>query len=394
MVKSVVLPVYGEVAMSSRTAETITFTLPELAQDGQIVLVNEMDGEIVSDKCVLELVKPSEISYAPADLEAGQELTISGQDLDLVKSITFADGTTLEVTSTETQIVVTIPVSAVSGALTFNLKNGTQFNAPELTLVQPEVTSVSGKHKDGETITIVGTHFAMVAKVKISGTEVGFTYDGNNTITFVVPDNTPDGDIILVTAIGAEVDGGDYVTVIPTNLATDPSSVKLGSSFSITGNDLDLVTAISIPGSGSLTASDWSYADGKIMVNALPATATDGDIVLTTKSIDVQGNYKTASVTLKVRSSSVLYDGPSAESGWSIPISADDLKGYEKMHIAYTIKGGQYAQFGITGKDTGIGAWVAEDTDYIYTYEIPDEPSDLTLTHWQGQLIIQSITVE
>ena len=326
MVKSVVLPGSGEVAMSSLTAETITFTLPELAQDGQIVLVNEQDGEIVSDKCVLTLVKPSEISYAPADLEAGQEMTISGADLDLVKSITFADGTTVEVTSTETQIVVTIPVSAVSGALTFNLKNGTQFNAPELTLIQPEVTSVSGKHKDGETITIVGTHFALVAKVKISGTEVGFTYDGNNTITFVVPDNTPDGDIILVTTMGAEVDGGDYVTVIPTNLATDPSSVKLGSSFNITGDDLDLVTAITLPGSGELSTSDWGYSDGKITVNALPETATDGKITLMTKCKDTNGAYKTTEVDLKVRSSSVLYEG-NLDISKTKTLSSDDFNG-------------------------------------------------------------------
>lgn len=283
MVKSVVLPGSGEVALSSRTAETITFILPELAQDGQIVLVNEYDGEIVSDKCILELVKPSEISYAPADLEAGQELTISGADLDLVKSITFADGTTVEVTSTENEIRTTVPTTAVSGDLILNLKNNTQFTAPVLNLVEPKVTSISGKHKDGETLTLTGDYLNKVTKVKISGIEVTFTYDGSSSITFTVPSDTPDGEIILVTAMGAEIKGGDYVTVVPTNLATDPSSVKLGSSFSITGDDLDLVTAISLPGSGDLTASDWSYADGKIMVNALPETATDGDIILTTK---------------------------------------------------------------------------------------------------------------
>jgi hypothetical protein len=302
-------------------------------------------------------------------------MTISGADLDLVKSITFADGTTVEVTSTETQIVVTIPVSAVSGALTFNLKNGTQFNAPELTLIQPEVTSVSGKHKDGETITIVGTHFAMVAKVKISGTEVGFTYDGNNTITFVVPDNTPDGDIILVTTMGAEVDGGDYVTVIPTNLATDPSSVKLGSSFNITGDDLDLVTAITLPGSGELSTSDWGYSDGKITVNALPETATDGKITLMTRCKDTNGAYKTTEVDLKVRSSSVLYEG-NLDISKTKTLSSDDFNG---------VIPGSRLIVNISMPDGGNGKIsfkyvVSESWEYIAQNDLGFHPGSIELT--------------
>lgn len=392
MVKSVVLPGSGEVALSSRTAETITFILPELAQDGQIVLVNEYDGEIVSDKCILNLVKPSKISYSPADLEAGQEFTISGNDLDLVKSITFADGTNVEVTSTENEIMAIVPTTAVSGALILTLKNNTQITAPVLNLVEPKVTSVSGKHKDGETLTLTGNYLNKVTNVKISGTEVAFTYDGSSSITFTVPSDTPDGEITLVTAMGAEIKGGDYVTVVPTNLATDPSSVKLGSSFNITGDDLDLVTAITLPGSGELSTSDWSYSDGKITVNALPETAIDGKITLMTRCKDTNGAYKTTEVDLKVRSSSVLYQGPSPESGWTINIPSEDLKDKTKLTIKYTIKGNNYGQLSVN--EVYMGEWVANDTEYTYEYVIPASPVDVNIVHRQGPLIIQIITVE
>ena len=394
MVKSVVVPGAGSVAMNSHTPEMITFILPESAQDGQIILVNEMDGEIVSDKCVLTLVKPDEVQYSPSEVEAGDDLLITGKDLDLVRSITFAGCAPVEVSSTEPEIAVTIPLTAVSGIVTLNLKNDTQYAAPELTLVEPEVISISGKHKEGESLTLTGKHFNKISKVMISETEVGFTYDGNESLTFTVPENTPDGDIALVTFKGAKVKGGEYRTVVPSSLSTAPSSVKIGSSFSIVGDDLDLVTAILLPGSGELASSDWEYADGRIAIAALPETAVDGNITLMTECIDINGNAKSVDVGLNVRDSSMLYEGPSEKSGWKIHIEAEDLKDKTTVIVNYSFAGGVYSQFTIGGD--WFGEWSAEDKEDTYEYTILDydKNNGLDIVWRSGEVTIYSITVE
>jgi hypothetical protein len=226
----------------------------------------------------------------------------------------------------------------------------------------------------------------------ISETEVGFTYDGNESLTFTVPENTPDGDIAFVTFKGAKVKGGDYRTVVPSSLSTDPSSVKIGSSFSIVGDDLDLVTAILLPGSGELASSDWEYADGRIAIAALPETAVDGNITLMTECIDINGNAKSVDVGLNVRDSSMLYEGPSEKSGWKIHIEAEDLKDKTTVIVNYSFADGVYSQFSIGYNYIG-GDEDKEDT-YEYTIADNNKKEGLDIVWRQGEVTIYSITVE
>ncbi len=93
-----------------------------------------------------------------------------------------------------------------------------------------------------------------------------------------MPEKATDGEVTLVTKSGVEIPAGSITTVVPTGLAAAPAPAKNGAEISISGKDLDLVTAISFPNADG--------ADAKLKVTATKVTATvpeaaqEGDITL------------------------------------------------------------------------------------------------------------------
>lgn len=134
MVTGVSLPVSGNVESPSITSESVSFTVPAEAQEGNITL-NLNNG--VSITVSYTLVKPVVISYNAESVAVGEDLVISGTDLDLVTGVTFGGNVSVDVTASQESIKVTVPSGAVTGALALNLDNGTSVSGPELE-VEPE----------------------------------------------------------------------------------------------------------------------------------------------------------------------------------------------------------------------------------------------------------------
>ena len=134
MVTGVSLPASGNVESPSITSESVSFTVPAEAQEGNITL-NLNNG--VSITVSYTLVKPVVTSYNAESVAVGEDLVISGTDLDLVTGVTFGGDVTVDVTASQESIKVTVPSGAVTGALALNLANGTSVSGPELE-VEPE----------------------------------------------------------------------------------------------------------------------------------------------------------------------------------------------------------------------------------------------------------------
>lgn len=134
MVTGVSLPVSGNVELSSITSESVSFTVPAEAQEGNITL-NLDNG--VSITVAYTLVKPVVTSYNAESVAVGDDLVISGTNLDLVTGVTFGGNVSVDVTASQESIKVTVPSGAVTGALALNLDNGTSVSGPELE-VEPE----------------------------------------------------------------------------------------------------------------------------------------------------------------------------------------------------------------------------------------------------------------
>ncbi|MGM9714096.1 MAG: IPT/TIG domain-containing protein [Prevotella sp.] len=219
----------------------------------------------------------------------GDILTFKGDYLNLMHEVIFAD----DVRVPETEflahdrytISVAIPKEAKTGKPMLSDTNpeGENLlypdNAITISLPTAAVTATAPV-KAGDVVTVKGTALNLIESVELNGAEVpaeGITVtDGNKQLLFYLPATATDGEVTLVTFSGVKIPAGNIETVVPTELSAAPAPVKNGADITISGKDLDLVTAISFPkADGELK----SVAAGKV-VAAVPETAQEGDITL------------------------------------------------------------------------------------------------------------------
>lgn len=341
MVKSVVLPGSGEVALSSHTAETITFILPELAQDGQIILVNKYDGKIVSGKCILELVKPTFVSYSPSDkISIGESLTINGNDLDLVTGVIF-NGDSSPVApnagGSETSITVTVPNSAKSGELTLTLANGTTVGCNYLTVRgNPDITSIT---RDANYIYVNGSDLDIATAVKIN----------ESTLTTDKYSVNADGSQIVISMTASElaafgisgnisvensvVDTMPY-DFTPSVTSFDKTTVSVGETVTLSGANLDLVGSVTFTGGVSCEVASASYSALSFVV---PEDFQAGVITLT--CIDTTTQVTPSQEIIKALAEEVeLWEG-SISASWgnaAVDLSQSDKCDWTSMNLSTT----------------------------------------------------------
>ena len=236
---------------------TLTFSMPETAKDGSASYVPKSGSETAIGEYVL--VKPvvNDGGYTPEVVEPGNDLVITGTDLDLVKTVTFVGSSTPVEPSAkdETSLTVRVPDDGKTGALTLTLLNGTAVTCPELTFAQPSVTSMTGTRekvddkpvfKAGETVTLAGDNLHLIKSIKLENAEVtAFTVsDDKKTLTFAMPATAKDGTASYVSKSGDVVTIGDYVLVKPVVTPGTPVSAEPGQTLELTGTDMDLVTGV------------------------------------------------------------------------------------------------------------------------------------------------------
>ena len=81
---------------------------------------------------------------------------------------------------------------------------------------------------------------------------------------------------MAVSYAGKEFKAGTIEAVVPTGIAVAPAPVKAGAEFTISGNDLDLVTAVNLPGAAKVS---FALIDGALVLT-VPAKAQEGEITL------------------------------------------------------------------------------------------------------------------
>lgn len=185
--------------IASQTATAITAIVPETAQEGDITL-SLANGKTVTT--AYKLIKPAVTSIAPATVIAGNEITLTGTDLDLVAAITFPGEGNLKVSSfatqSETSIKATVPVASVGTGCILNLKNGTTISVTGLTVnaaTDPAISDAPAISSPGKTITITGKNFNNAENFYIGTTKITkYSNKGDTSVTFTIPDNCKTGD--------------------------------------------------------------------------------------------------------------------------------------------------------------------------------------------------------
>ncbi len=167
-------------------------SVPAKAQGGKLVL-NMMNGSAV--EVPFTLVEPTVTSYSAAN--AGAAVTLTGINLDLVKSVQFGEGADIAAATASADgktLTVTIPMNAKSGKPTLILNNDTKVEAPELQIAEALFCYVTEIPSDepvaGKMFTVPVKNGDKLQKVYFNGTEVAHIYtDGESRVTFNIPAN-------------------------------------------------------------------------------------------------------------------------------------------------------------------------------------------------------------
>lgn len=273
----------------------IRVTVPQTAQPGLVVLKTPK-GDITT-KTELTFTEPIALeAFAPAEVKPGSELTITGEYLNLIKEVIFADEVTVPadefVSQSRQEIKVIVPGSAQTGK--FILSDGAEipnwiYSEGELEVTLPSVEAPLDlvDKKPGDVIRVSGENFDLVKKVQMpNGDEVEFTMTASSEgdeLTFTLPDNVSDGEITVLPASDVKVVVATVVVATPSNVVAVPAvNLRGGDMITLKGTNMDLVTDVTFPGvEEAVGLESQNSTEIKVL---MPAAAISGDLQLNTNS--------------------------------------------------------------------------------------------------------------
>jgi hypothetical protein len=217
------------------SATEIVVTVPEKAQDGDIVL-NMLNGDQVS--VAFETVKPTISQFTPAALTAGENVTITGTHLDFVDKIIFeGEGSptvTIKVENyvDEETLFITVPTVAETGAPKLVMKNGMTIETTVVLNVSPAtdpaVATMPEKAMPGDVITLTGKNLNYVESLFIGDAKVmEYTSRTAEELVFTVPSSVDRGEyhIKLVNFEGVEFFSEAAILIVKVEPVQDASYV-------------------------------------------------------------------------------------------------------------------------------------------------------------------------
>ena len=269
----------------------IRITIPQDAQPGPVTLRHS--GGDITTKTPLTFSEPISIEkISPIQVKAGDELTIEGEYLNLIKQVVFANSVIVEeedfISQSRQKIVVTVPVRAQTGKI--SLTNGEEipiivYSDSELEVTQPKVSAISPNPiKPGQALTIKGTDLQLIESVVFSGDVSAEVFSINSTYTEIdveVPVQAKEGVVRLITFSGVEIETPILNLVSPTITSLNPNPVKNTDIVTIEGKHLDLVTKVVFEGGEEVEISNHTASSFTVTV---PQSAKAGQVILYTAS--------------------------------------------------------------------------------------------------------------
>lgn len=316
---------------------------------GNVVLVANNDQEITT-KSTLTYTEGIVIKSITPSAMPGDVIEIKGDEdgyLNLIHSMAFADNVVVSekdfLEHDRYTIKVKVPEDAKTGKLQFYTADLTVGDAAKLDyqivlsddrliVGTPTVAKVKGRNevdaegtitaKAGETVTVTGDYMQLIKAVKVGGVEITeFTIaEDGKSLSFVLPAEAPDGAIDLVCKSDVEVPAAMVETVKPSDCVAAPAPVKAGAALTISGKDMDLVTAVEFDNADALSGEAISVAADKVVVTAVPETATEGKLRL----VMANGQKVEVEFTL-VKPTATGYNANPASAGSTIQITGTDL---------------------------------------------------------------------
>lgn len=187
------------------TRNEIHVQVPMEAKTGDVAYNDGSDGaeNTVIESLTVDAPKATGVSNAKP--EFGDEITITGENLDLVATIDFPSVPGVEFTAAEDgkSIKVKVPANTVSGSIVMTSAAGITTSV-DITVPLATVSSTSPVKdvKAGQTITIKGDKLDRIVEILLPAIDEplvkgDFTQSATQ-ISFVVPEGMGDGKVILI----------------------------------------------------------------------------------------------------------------------------------------------------------------------------------------------------
>lgn len=251
MIKTVNLPGAEALAFTYTVAngstEAIDFVFPATATPGNISLVS-YEGEAF-DAGEYEVVKPTKVVAAPQPVKAGEKLTITGKDLDLVSKINLENAAEVEFSYSEEEITLTVPAVAQEGDATLVMANSDEVSVA-YTLVHPTVTGITPLTLTaGETFTVSGTDLDLITAITLGGKPVEFELDASKNIVVTTAPSSVPGKVVLTLANGETITADDQIDLHYDSLiiiSSMPQEEHIGGIVNLVGENFMLIENIFI----------------------------------------------------------------------------------------------------------------------------------------------------
>ena len=264
----------------SQTASEITFVISSKVADGEITAVTKSGIRISFGE--ITTVVPSQLVATPSPIKNGEEITISGKDMDLITGIAFPNAKESKLNKVETtKVTSTVPEDAQEGDITLSLENGKTVTVA-YTLVKPTVTACTpAAITAGERTIIKGTDLDLVASVTFPGdveqTVEKFAAQNANAIAVTVPAACAGTGFKLNLKNGTTVNIDGQLSI---KAATDPAIASVtpgeaiaGSKITITGKNFQNIQNLYI---GSYKVNRYTSRTNTEIVCQVPANAEVG----------------------------------------------------------------------------------------------------------------------
>lgn len=378
--------------LDKESASAMSLVVPAEAGDETVSLVCSSGVEV--PVAILSTVAPSEVTAAPSPVKAGQALTLSGKDMDVVVSVEFPSGGTLSgdalTVSADKVVVNAVPSKATDGApVKLHMANGKSVEAT-YELILPTVTAYSvNPVSAGSPVEITGTDLDLVTGIAFGAGEVTLS-SGDVTATSiktVIPMEATSGKPAFKLANGTQVDGPElkiqeavfcYITELP----DEENKPDAGSIVCVPVKNGDKLVQVTVDG----TAVNFVFDEkNSTLTFGIPiATGSTGKVKLISSNGEVEYNLPVKPATEVEK---VVFVGPVSIDWSSNRIYIEDaaMEGVPEtavMHMEFT-QHDAWGQVQINYADWSQIPFAGTENGYIKTGTFNDKSVseiDLPLT--------------
>ena len=255
----------------------IKLVVPEEAKSGKIIISDgaEIPNWIYSDEEVNVILPSTESVIALDKKKPGDVITITGNDLNLVKKVEMPNGTLVEFVVKDNTITFTLPENISDGAVVMIPASGVKVAIATIGVAVPsevKATPSTGL-RAGDEITLSGVNMELVTNILFPSVSSAVSPISKSVteVKVAMPAAATSGNIILNTASGAKVPV-NIATAKPEFAAFENSILSLGSSVKLTGKNLDLVTKVIFTGGAEVAVNNSNAAELTI---AMPTSGSE-----------------------------------------------------------------------------------------------------------------------